>query len=122
MMRTTTDDDELDELRPEYYCEDFGVMTRRRYTNPSFSIRRQLGAPQIAGFYTITGESLVVMVRWPGGGLVWNTPIALHVQRRGHTSVHRIVDSTRLVQLALALIIIAMLVWNGRQKSGGLHE
>lgn len=89
---------------------------------PWFSIRRQLGAPQIAGFYTVIGESLAVQVRWPGGGLVWNTPVALHVQRRGHTEIHRIVDGTRLVQLALALIVIGMFVWNGRQKSGGAHE
>jgi hypothetical protein len=87
-----------------------------------FSIRRQFGAPQIAGFYTITGESLVVQVRWPGGGLVWNTPVALHVQRRGHTDVHRIVDVTRLVQLGLALAVLVMFARLGRKKQGGSHE
>lgn len=89
---------------------------------PWFSIRRQFGAPQIAGFYTVTGESMVVQVRWPGGGLVWNTPLALHVQRRGHTEIHRIVDSTRLMQLGLAVVVLVVFARMGRQKQGGLHE
>lgn len=89
---------------------------------PWFSIRRQRGAPQIAGFYTVTGESLVVEARWPGGGLVWNTPIALHVQRRGHTEIRHIVDSTRLMQLGLAAATIVVVARIGRQKQGGSHE
>ena len=117
-----THDDKLDELRPEYRGEDFGVMARGRYTKPWFSIRRKLGAPQIAGFYTVTGESLVVQVRWPGGGLVWNTPVALHVQRRGHTERHRIVDSTRLVQIGLAVATIVVVAQLGRQQQGDAHE
>lgn len=51
----------------------------------------------------------MVQMRWPGGGLVWNTPVALHVQRRGHTAIHRIVDSTRLVQLGLAVAVMVVI-------------
>ncbi len=86
-----------------------------------FSIRRQRGTPQIAGFYTVTGEALVVQVRWRSGGLVWNTPVAVHVQRRGHTQRHCIVDSTRLVQLGLAVATIVVVAQLWRQKEGDSH-
>lgn len=87
-----------------------------------FSIRRQRGAPHIVGFYTITGESLVAQVRWPGGGLVWNTPTAIHVQRRGHTTRQRVVDVTRLAQIALALLTVVMIAQVGRKQKEGSHE
>lgn len=86
------------------------------------SIRRTRGAPRIAGFYTISGESLVAQVRWPGGGLVWNTPIAIHVQRRGHTTRQPVVDVTRLVQVALALLTLVMLVQLKRKQKETLYE
>lgn len=85
------------------------------------SIRRQRGAPRIAGFYTIIGESLVVQVRWPGGGLVWNTPISVHIQRRGHTLRQPVVDITRLAQVALALLTVAAIVQFGRKLKEGAH-
>ncbi len=87
-----------------------------------FSIRRQRGTPQLAGFYTITGESLVVQVRWPGGGLVWNTPVAVHVQRRGHTVTHRVLDTTRLAQCVLALLTLVMVANRGRIRKEGSDE
>ncbi|HAJ35218.1 MAG TPA: hypothetical protein DCL15_05950 [Chloroflexi bacterium] len=86
-----------------------------------FSIRRQRGAPRITGFYTITGESLVVEVRWPGGGLVWNTPIAIHARRRGHTTRQPVVDMTRLAQVALTLLTIATIAQIGRKQREGSH-
>jgi len=73
------------------------------------SIQRRTGTPQIAGFYTITGESLVVQIRWPGGGFVWNTPIAIHAQRRGHTQITPVVDSTRLAQIGLIGLTLLLL-------------
>lgn len=100
-------------------------------TNPLFpciptpmqwlSIRRQRGAPRIAGFYTITGESMVAQVRWPGGGLVWNTPISIHVQRRGHITRHWVIDITRLAQVALALLTVATIAQFGRKRKESLH-
>lgn len=85
------------------------------------SIRRQRSAPRIAGFYTITGESLVVQVHWPGGGLVWNTPVAIYAQRRGHATRQPIVDGTRLAQVALALLTMATIAQIGRKQQGGSH-
>ncbi len=86
------------------------------------SIRCTRGAPRIAGFYTISGESLVAQVRWPGGGLVWNTPVAIHVQRRGHTTRRCVVDVTRLAQVALALLTLVMLVQLRRKQKETLYE
>ena len=81
-----------------------------------FSIRRQQGSPHVAGFHTITGESLVVRLRWPGGGFVWHTPIAVHVQRRGHTQVHRVLDMTRLAQVALAMTTVFLILGLGWER------
>ncbi|HRW48910.1 MAG TPA: hypothetical protein P5333_15440, partial [Caldilinea sp.] len=80
-----------------------------------FTIERKLGTPRIAGFHTITGEALAVQMRWPGGGFVWNTPVAVHVQRRGHTVVHPVRDLTRIAQFAVAIVTV-MLVLSLRQE------
>ena len=85
-----------------------------------FSIRRQQGSPHIAGFHTIIGESLVVRLRWPGGGFVWHTPIAVHVQRRGHTQLHRVLDVTRLAQVALATTTLLVIL--GLRRGGRKNE
>jgi len=58
-----------------------------------------------------------VKLRWPGGFFVWNTPIAVRVQRRGHTAVQRVYDMTRLAQLAFVLIaVILVLVMRQERK------
>lgn len=80
------------------------------------SIQRQTGTPQVAGFHTIIGESLVVQVRWPGGGFVWNTPVAIHAQRRGHTITRRVLDGTRLAQFGLAVMTIVVMIWLSRER------
>jgi len=58
-----------------------------------------------------------VELRWPGGFFVWNTPIAVRVQRRGHTAVQRVYDMTRLAQLAFVLLaVILVLVMRQERK------
>lgn len=82
-------------------------------------VQRQQGTPRVAGFYTITGESLIVRLRWPGGGFVWNTPVAVRVQRRGHTEVHRVLDVTRLAQVALAMTTVLLILGLRREGREG---
>lgn len=101
---------------------DKSVIPLYPYPMQWLSIRRQHGTPRIAGFYTITGESLVAQVRWPGGALVWNTPIAIHVQRRGHTTRQHVVDVTRLAQIVLALFTVVIIAQLGRKQKEGSHE
>lgn len=86
-----------------------------------FTIGRRRRAPRIASFYTITGESLVVQVRWPGGGLVWQTPLAIHVQRRGRTTHQPVVDGSRLAQVALALLTVVVLIQLERKQKENSH-
>jgi len=59
------------------------------------------GEPVRVGDVSVTPQSQALGVRWPGGGCVWNRPIALLVEREGRTRRLPIIDVTRAVQLAL---------------------
>jgi len=58
-------------------------------------------SPIQVGDRTITLQSKAVSVRWPGGGWVWNRPVAAVVERDGVVERIPIVDVTRLAILAL---------------------
>ena len=63
------------------------------------------------GDVSVTPESKALIVRWPYGGLVWNRPVAVLVDKGEQTERIRIVDVTRMVQLGLlALSFIFSLV------------
>ena len=49
-----------------------------------------------------------VSVRWPGGGRVWNRPVALEVSHGGNTRRIPIVDVTRLVQVGTYVITLLL--------------
>jgi len=68
---------------------------------PMFRYALVDGAPVSAGGVRATPQARVLEVRWPGGGLVWNRPVAVIVKRDGTTSRMPIVDATRAAQLAL---------------------
>jgi hypothetical protein len=53
------------------------------------------------GDITLTPRSRVLLVRWPGGGWVWNRPRDIVVERNGKIERYPIVDQTRRVQLGL---------------------
>ena len=59
------------------------------------------GEPVAAGGVRATPQARVLEVHWPGGGLVWNRPVAVTVERDGQTMRMPIVDATRVAQLAL---------------------
>jgi len=61
------------------------------------------GEPISAGGVRVTPQARVLEVHWRGGGLVWNRPVAVAVERDGHTTRMPIVDATRLVQLVLGV-------------------
>jgi hypothetical protein len=58
-------------------------------------------APVTVGDLTVTPRARALVVRLPQGGFVWNRPTALTVQQPGAVSHLRVVDVTRLLQLAL---------------------
>jgi len=53
------------------------------------------------GDVTVTPQSQALTVRWPRGGLVWNRPVAVLVERGEETERIPIVDVTRMAQLGL---------------------
>ena len=81
-------------------------------------------APVTVGGTIVTPLACALVVRWPGGGLVWSRPAAVLVEREGRVRRIPIVDVTRLVQagllgLGLALAI-ASLVQSMRRKEASL--
>lgn len=59
------------------------------------------GSPIAVGDITVTPQSQALTVRWPAGGVVWNRPVAVLVERGGQTERIRIIDVTRVVQAGL---------------------
>lgn len=59
------------------------------------------GEPISAAGIRVTPQARVLELRWPGGGLVWNRPVAVAVERDGQTTRMPIVDATRVAQMAL---------------------
>ena len=59
------------------------------------------GDPVKAGDIIVTPQSEAISLRWPYGGLVWNRPVAVLVEKGGQTERIPIVDVTRAVQLGL---------------------
>jgi hypothetical protein len=53
------------------------------------------------GDVSLTPQSQALTIRWPWGGLVWNRPVAVLVERDGQTERMPIVDVTRMAQLGL---------------------
>ena len=60
------------------------------------------GDPVRVGDTTLTPQSQAFVVRWGShGGLVWNRPLAVMVERNGQFTRMPVVDVTRIGQLAL---------------------
>jgi len=64
------------------------------------------------GDLTIRPQARSLIVRWPGGGWVWNRPTTLLVEQVEETRRIPIVDVTRRIQLAfLGLSLIFSLIY-----------
>jgi hypothetical protein len=79
------------------------------------SFKTKPGEPITIGETTLTPQAQVLTVRWPGGGWVWNRPVAILVDEPGRQSRLPIVDITRMAQigfLAFSLFFgFAALFW-----------
>ena len=76
------------------------------------------GEPMTVGDTTVTPQSQALVVRWAGGGLVWNRPVAVLVERGGKTQRLPIADVTRRAQwglLGLTMSFALITKW-GRQR------
>ncbi len=76
-----------------------------------FQLGRRTSEPVRVDQTLLTYESLVLLLRWPGGGWVWNWPLAVHVDREGKTERIFIVDVTRLAQIALIKATVLFWIW-----------
>lgn len=59
------------------------------------------GEKTTVGQVSVTPLSQVLMIRWPYGGLIWNRPQAILVERDGQMERIRIMNVTRMSQLGL---------------------
>lgn len=66
------------------------------------------GEPVRAAGAIVTPLAWALTVRLPFGGLVWNTPVAVMVDRDGRIERVPIVDVTRLVLIGLGLFAAAV--------------
>jgi hypothetical protein len=77
-------------------------------------------APVTVGEVTVTPRARALVVRLPQGGFVWNRPTAVTVQRAGAVKHLRVVDVTRLLQLALLALVAAITAvarrWNAERR------
>lgn len=75
-----------------------------------------------AGHVTLTPQSQALTLRWPNGGLVWNRPVAVLVERDGQSERIPIVDVTRLAQVGLlglsVFFVLATLFRSNRRRRG----
>jgi hypothetical protein len=76
------------------------------------------------GDVTVTPQSQALTVRWPRGGLVWNRPVAILVERGEEMERIPVVDVTRMAQLGLLglslvfpMIIIALSIRKRRNRN-----
>lgn len=66
------------------------------------------GPPILVGETTVTPQSRVLTVRWPGGGWVWNRPVAVQVEKNGQVSRLPILDITRIAQIGFLAISLTV--------------
>ena len=90
---------------------------------PRFQWETLTGEPIIVGDTTVTPNSHVLSIRLPFGGLVWNRPAAVVVERNGQTERIAILDVTRVVLwsitgLSLAVTLFTWLAHRRRRNPG----
>jgi hypothetical protein len=77
-----------------------------------------IGEKTTVGQISLTPQSQALMIRWPYGGVVWNRPLAVLVERDGQIERIRIMNVTRMTQfgllgLTLIFCIIILLMQQG---------
>jgi hypothetical protein len=70
------------------------------------------GEARTVGESIVTPQSQALIVRMPYGGVIWNRPVGILVERDGKVERYPIVDVTRLVLLLLALAGFSMTLMN----------
>ena len=66
--------------------------------------------PVTVGDVTVTPRARALVVRLPWGGFVWNRPTAVMVEQAGQVRRIQVVDVTRILQLGLLGLGLAIAV------------
>lgn len=80
------------------------------------------GEPATIGGFKVTPRSQALILRLPNGGLGYNRPVSVRVQRGDQVQILPIVDVTRtavLVLVTLALVFTLVSLGKGKQVSKG---
>jgi hypothetical protein len=94
------------------------------------SVMDRLGAreasaePVTVDDITVTPRSRALLVRLPKGGLVWNRPTPVLVERDGQARRIPIIDVTRILQVSLLGLAVLMAaasasLFGSRHRTGG---
>lgn len=86
--------------------------------------QKHLGEPITVGDLTVTPQSQALIVRWPRGGLVWNQPAAVLVERGARAERLSIHDVTRIVRWALfgLSVVFSLIVLASYLKGKGREQ
>lgn len=92
--------------------------------NDVVQLRTRAGNPVRVGDVTVTPQSQALIVRWSGGGFVWNRPVGLVVERDGRGDRLSVLDVTRLIQVGLLLLCLAFIIvgWAVSVRRNGTQE
>ena len=90
---------------------------------PEFRARADREAkPITVGDTRLTVVSRAVALDLPFGHVVWNRPTTVHVERGGLTQELRVIDPTRLVQLAIYATACATLIATIAVRAAGVRS
>jgi hypothetical protein len=93
--------------------------------HPPFSFETTSADPITVGSTRLTPRAAALTFRWSSGGLVWNCPASVQVERNGSTEIIPILDVTRIAQVmlyglaALFTVLSIMLMIRGRRSTDG---
>jgi hypothetical protein len=80
------------------------------------------GEPVTLGDLTVTPEAQALTIRLPTGGLVWNRPSAVLIERGDGVTRLPVIDITRLAQVALLSLslcftLVALIGFSGHRRA-----
>lgn len=83
-------------------------------------LETQAGPKITVGDVSLTPQAQALTLRWRGGGLVWNRPVALLIEQDNETRRIPVVDVTRLAQISLlgssAILTLILLILTRQQR------
>jgi hypothetical protein len=72
---------------------------------------KRSGEPLTLDNVQLTPQTRVLRVRFPFGGLVWNRPVSVIVERAGKRETLRVPDVTLMTTIAFVVSLFAIPIW-----------